>query len=318
MEHEKGLMYFPIGMFAGVMGLAGLSLVWHKCEMFFGAAHVASAAMLAAAYLLMLAVGGTYLLKFIRHGAAVRAEFDNPVKMNFFPAISIGLLLLGIGTLEYNRLLSQSMWVLGAGSQLLFTLVIMVRWLTRSFAVVQLNPAWFIPVVGNILVPICGVEFAGRELSWFLFTVGLVFWVLLFGMNFYRLIFEAPLPNKLLPTLGIFLAPPGAGCVAYLRLAGEVDGLARILLYLTYILVAVLLYMAPRFLRLPYFVSWWAYTFPLCAATLASFGVAGMLGSEVMAGISLILAALSTVVVLTVAARTMQAAMAGELLIKED
>lgn len=51
-------------------------------------------------------------------------------------------------------------------------------------------PAWFIPVVGNIIVPLAGVRFAPAEVSWFFFSIGLVFWIVLLAIVMYRLMAE--------------------------------------------------------------------------------------------------------------------------------
>ncbi|WP_425415989.1 hypothetical protein [Pseudoalteromonas qingdaonensis] len=37
------------------------------------------------------------------------------------------------------------------------------------------NPSWFIPVVGNIIAPITGAKLGYIEVSWFFFSVGIVF-----------------------------------------------------------------------------------------------------------------------------------------------
>ncbi len=70
-----------------------------------------------------------------------------------------------------------------------------------------MSPVWFIPVVGNILVPLAGVVHARRTRSRFFFSTGLIFWIVLQTLFFYRIFFHHPLPEKLLPT---FFHPSGS------------------------------------------------------------------------------------------------------------
>jgi tellurite resistance protein len=51
------------------------------------------------------------------------------------------------------------------------------------------------------------------------------------------------------------------------------DSFARILLYIAWFFVILLLSMARHFLKLDFAVTWWAYTFPLSAVTIASITV---------------------------------------------
>ena len=99
--------------------------------------------------------------------------------------------------------------------------------------IAHLNPAWFIPAVGNILVPIAGVGLGYIELSWFFFSIGILFWIVLFTIIMNRVLFHEPLPAKLAPTLFILIAPPAVGFVSYIGLTGGggIDGFARILFY---------------------------------------------------------------------------------------
>ena len=85
--------------------------------------------------------------------------------------------------------------------------------------------------MGNVLVPVAGVPLGYPEISWFFFCIGLVFWLILLTIIFCRVLFHHPIPDKLMPTLFILIAPPAVGFIAYLRLAGELDSFARVLYF---------------------------------------------------------------------------------------
>ena len=107
-------------------------------------------------------------------------------------------------------------------------------------------------------------------MSWFFFSIGMLFWVILMTIIFYRVLFHHPIDQRLMPTLFILIAPPAVGFIAYLRLAGEVDAFARVLYYSGLFLTLLLFTQVGRFARLGFFLSWWAYSFPLAAISIAS------------------------------------------------
>lgn len=265
------LEHFPIAIFSIVMGMAGLALAWQKAHAVLGIPPVIGAGLRGAVSALFIILLVFYGLKALRYPQAVTTEMRHPVRINFFPTVSISLLLLATAYLESAPEAAFWLWGVGTLLHLGFTLAIFGSWIHHThYDIKHANPAWFIPVVGNIIIPVAGVRLASPELSWFFFSIGLVFWVVLVTIVLYRLFFHEPLPARLTPTLFILLAPPSVGFIAYLGLTGELDAFARILYYTALFLALLLASNAVRFLRLPFFISAWAYSFPLAALTLAT------------------------------------------------
>jgi len=101
--------------------------------------------------------------------------------------------MLSIATIEMNEALSKYLWLFGTGLHFLFTLKIISIWIHHThFEIKHMNPAWFIPAVGNILVPISGIKHFSPEISWFSFSIGLFFWIILLVIFFNRIIFHHP------------------------------------------------------------------------------------------------------------------------------
>lgn len=97
----------PVSLFASVMGTAGLSIAWQRYSETFGLPTSVSTILLFCAYFCLLAVGVVYGYKFIHYRQDVIAELNHPVRANFFSAISIGLLLLAIGTKPLSAPLAE-------------------------------------------------------------------------------------------------------------------------------------------------------------------------------------------------------------------
>lgn len=301
------ISYFPIGLFTSVMGLSGLSIAYQRFEQAFGFHFGVGLVLLLVAYGAFAVIGTVYLTKLVKHTQQVVDEFNHPVKASFFPAIAISLLLLSIGTIETWREAAGLFWVVGAGLQIIFTLVFMSRWISCRCEIIHANPAWFIPVVGNIIVPIAGVDFAHREVAWFFFSIGLFFWFVLLTVIFSRLFFQSQLPPQLMPTLFILAAPPAIGFVAYTKITGEMDGFSHVLFYVAIFFVLLLFSMARSFASIQFYVSWWAYTFPLCAVTIATIAAYNFTGLVMLGWLSAVLLMMATLIVAMVALKTIQA-----------
>ena len=202
---------------------------------------------------------------------AVKKEFQHPIKLSFFPTFSISLLLLSIAFVSSHSEVSKFLWLTGTIIHFFFTLKVVSIWIHKTeFDIKHMNPAWFIPAVGNILVPVAGVSHVSLEISWFFYSVGLLFWVVLLVIFFNRIIFHSPLPEKLLPTFFILIAPPAVGFISYVKLTGDVDAFAKVLYYFGLFLMFLMLSQINTFKKIRFYLSWWAYSFPIAAITIAS------------------------------------------------
>lgn len=316
---DSRLRHFPVAMFSMVMGMAGLTLAWQSAADAGGMPPLIADLLRPLVGLLFVVIGALYAVKLIRYPRSVLGELRHPVQLSFFPTISISLILLGTLALPSLPRIALGVWAVGSLAHLGFTLYVVNSWLHHErFEIHHMNPAWFIPAVGNILVPVAGVPLGFPEVSWFFFSVGLLFWIVLMTIVVYRMIFHQPLPARLMPTLFILVAPPAVGFVSWLRLVGgEPDGFARILFYSGLFLVLLLITQYRRFTRLRFFLSWWAYSFPLGAMTVAAFSMYASVAEPWLAVIAGALLVLVTGVVAVLVARTAVAVARHEICVEE-
>ena len=311
------LKYFPITLFASVMGLAGLSIVLLKMAhvLHFSINWGVTLLYLVCAWFVVLNV--IYAVKWIKYPEEVKVEFNHPVRMHFFPAYSICYLLFAIAFLSVNPAVSRITWWIGAVIHLLLLLRTLYSWFHKNYKLQSFNPAWFIPVVGPILVPVAGVQVANPEISWFFFSIGIIYWIGLLSILLYRVIFHDPLPTKLVPTLFILIAPAAVGFIAYIKLTHSLDPFSRILFYFGVFTVLMLVTMVDKFTKVPFFISWWAYTFPLDAVTLATvlmYELTHFVFFKVLAGIFM---AFTILIIVFVLIKTIQAVSQERLCVPE-
>ena len=312
---ETGLMHLPVSLFATVMGLGGFTLALTLGERTLGLPHIASVAVFILALATFVMVLAVYATKLLRHPDAVNGEWRHPVRLAFFPAISIGLLLLAAGAVEHLPAIAPALWIAGFSLQSVLTLAVIATWIgPRPFQLPQVGPAWFIPAVGNVVVPIAGVPLGFADLSWISFSAGMIFWLLLLALVFHRLVISEPLPPRLQPTLAILIAPPAVAFLSLIRLDPSADGAARLLGGMTFVFAAIVATQLPRMLKAPFSVAWWAMSFPLAALTLATMRYGEMIGQPWLVTVGQGLLALLTVLIAVLVVRTLRLVLRGDLL----
>ncbi len=110
------------------------------------------------------------------------------------------------------------------------------------------------------------------EISKYLWIIGtgFHFFLTLFIIFFNRIIAHPPLPEKLLPTFFILIAPPAIGFVSYVKLTGNIDSFSKILYYFSLFITILLFTQVKIFYKIKFYLSWWAYSFPVSAITIAT------------------------------------------------
>lgn len=299
------------------MSLTGLSVAWRMAHQQFGLFELPSQVFATLAVISFVTLAAAYLGKVIRAPDAAIAEFRHPVASSLFGTVTISLLLLPLVVAPISLLAARVLWIIGAVAMASLAAVIVDRWLGGRFQPAQAAPAWMVPVIGLLDIPLALPTLQWPELHAVrmgALAVGLFFAIPLFTLILSRLVFGEPLPGNLRPSLLILLAPFSVGTSAYVVTSGRFDAFAEAL---TAIMVFLLPVLAVRLRDLrgccPFRVSWWAAGFPLAASAIATFrcesAFPGM-GTTVLAAATL---ALATGAVVWLVVRTLYGVATGEL-----
>ncbi len=311
------LKFYPIMMFAIVMGISGLTIAYQKAGEFLAFPKTIGHTMMYISLALFAIISLIYIIKLFKYPKAIMNEWKHPVRINFFSAISISMLMLAIITREEFSTMGATFWYLGTALHMFMTLYTISFWINHNQEIAHSNPAWFIPIVGNVLVPVGGIGLASDIVLMYFFSVGVFFWIIFLAIIFNRIIFHHQLAQKFLPTLFILLAPPAVAFIAYFKLFGEVDTFAIFLYSIAVFFTFMLAFMFNRFLGLKYFISWWAFIFPLAAMAIAAmvmYHSTGDMFSMYLAYTMLVVTSLMTLVVLY---QTIRHMMMHEICIQE-
>lgn len=308
----------PASMFGIVLGLAGLGSCWRLAHRIWGLPAAIGEAILALALIVWALLIILYAAKWLGAPEQARAELGHPVQCCFVGLIGVATMLAGNALLPYARPVTMLLFLAGLAFTLIFAL-----WRTGLLWQGEREPADTTAVL--YLPAVAGTFVAGASAA----TLGLPGWgALLFGMGFFTwLAIESVLLHRLYtgprmtialrPTLGIQMAPPVVGAVAYLALVpGPPALLAHALLGYGLFQALLLLRLTNWIREQPSAPSYWAFSFggtalaatPMLMLLHGDSGAIATIAPVLFVGANLLIAIL--------AVGTIRLMMAGKLLPK--
>ena len=288
----------PIRFAPAVMSLFGLALAWRALSDLGGWESGFGRLISIGALLLGLVTFGSIVLHQFQKGA-LKETFENP-QLRVLPAcLTVGLMLLSAILVPHMpRLANAMIWIAALGHFLLLAWLIN-GWFRGGLALEIISPVWFIPVVGNIVVPVGAIASGEVMLAWFGFSVGIVLWLMLLPIVFFRLIQGKPMPDELESTQMVLVAPPAIGSVSWSLLAGDqavVPGV--VLLSVAFFLMLTMVPMVLRVISRPFVPANWAFVFPLAALSTGLTTYSILLERDILMGVGLVVLLLVSALIL--------------------
>jgi tellurite resistance protein len=257
-----------------------------------------------------------YVSKWLWAREDALAEFGHPVLCCFIGLVPVSTVLVALAILPYSHAIAVPLFVIGAIGQLSFGVYRSGRLWMGGRKPEMTTPILYLPTVaGSFVSAIVASTLGYQEWSALFFGMGMFSWLALESIIMQRLYLMDALPKPLRPTLGIQLAPPVVGCVAYLGLtSGQPDIFAQILFGYGLLQALILLRLLPWVFQQPFTASYWAFTFGVAALALASlrFVERGMTG--VMESSAVLLFIGANIIIGSIALGTVRLLLRGKLL----
>lgn len=282
--NKPNFINLPVSLFGSVMGLSGISVAYSQFSLYYPsfAPVVKFFDIFTLFVFTMLSLA--YLGKLIFSYVHTKNEFQNPLTKSFFGTITISLLLIPIIINKYHHMTAYIIWLIGVIGTLCFAIYMVHFWIETKHEKTHLTPAWIIPVVGTLDIPLAAHLFPEYSyipyINIMALAIGLFFAIPLLTLIFSRVIFIEKLPYKLMPTLMILIAPFSIGHLSYVMTTGHFDLFAVGLFFLGIFLFLSLL---PQLFRItkvcPFKVSWWAISFPIAGMINSMYSFALHLNS---------------------------------------
>ncbi|CAB49718.1 TDT family transporter [Pyrococcus abyssi] len=298
---------FPPSWFASVMGTGALALVSlaysSRLDLLKNLSIFLTYLNTLVFFLLLI----PWILRWVLYKENAIKDLKHPMMCHFYGTIGIAMLVLSA---DYLMILgkvnvAKTFWTLGTGITIFFSLLIpYLMFIEKEINVKNITPAWFIPPVGLIVIPLTGApllsHFSGitKEvaylINYFSWGSGFFLYLALFAIVMYRFILHEPLPCGIAPAIWINLGPIGAGTSTlyaliknneFIRIKEPLLVLGLIfwgfgVWWLAMAILMTLYYI--RNLNLPYSLAWWAFIFPLGAYVSATHNVAVTFGIGVI------------------------------------
>lgn len=313
-EKISKLQNFPIMFFAVIMGLGGLSVAYKAINETFGVSDIVFQILRFFTFGVFVIISLFYVAKIIKYPQNVKAEFSHPIKLNFFAAFPISLFLLS-ALFSECKVAYNGFFYVALALQTFLTLYIVAFWIKNNMLIQHSNPAWFIPIVGNLIVVLAAKE--SSQILWYYFSIGIFFWIVLFSIIFYRIIFHDQLAQKFIPTLFIMIAPPAIAFLDYIKLGGDFNAFSQILLNLTIFFTLLIFFMTKSFFGIKFFLSWWAFTFPTAAASIAFMKAYRLSEEPIFSYFSIAVFILLCILILIVSFFTIKSIKNGEICVMD-
>jgi tellurite resistance protein TehA-like permease len=289
----------PLNTFAIALGVAGVAETWSAAsavvelptavpQIFWGLAAVALIWLITA-----------HSVRGIRTKSPLREQLRHPAQGPLAAIVPVIGMLLGGDLVAWSPVAGTVLVLVSLTAASVFAGWLVSTWTAGHVELGALHGGYLLPTVAGGFVAAGAADAIGlRDLGWAAFGVASLFWVVMTTLLIARLISRPPLPDALVPTLTVVVAPPAVGGLALFALTDHVSTpLSLAFAGLTAILAIAQIALIPRYRRLAFTLGFWSFTFPVAAVvsyTITWLGVDGVPGAGVIA---VVLAVATTVFV---------------------
>ena len=261
---------FPASLFGIVLGLVGLGNAWRDASHLWQLPPAVGEALMTVAAIVWLALIAGFSTKWIRRPEEARAEIAHPVQCCFVSLVQISTMLMAAVLLPYSRASAVTVFVVGAVATLLFGVWRHGGLWKGNRDIKATTPVLYLPTVAaNFVTAIVASALGWAAWGQLFLGAGLFAWLALESTILQRLFNAEELQPALRPTLGIGLAPPAVGLLAYSSVVpGPPTLLSGLLLGYALLQALLLLRLLPWIAQQPFGPGYWGFTFGLTAVSL--------------------------------------------------
>ncbi|KAL5230916.1 hypothetical protein ABZP36_029692 [Zizania latifolia] len=272
------LLRFPVSAFGICLGVSSQAILWKTIATsapttFLHVTTKVNLVLWCVSVALMCVISAIYGAKVVFFFEAVSREYYHPIRVNFFFAPWIACLFVVIGVpSSVATTLPHWLWYALMAPVLCLELKIYGQWMSggqRRLSKVA-NPSNHLSVVGNFVGALLGASMGLNEGPVFFFAIGLAHYSVLFVTLYQRLPTNDTLPKELHPVFFLFVAAPSVASMAWAKITGEFGLGSRLAYFIAMFLYASLAVRINFFRGFRFSLAWWAYTFPMTGAAIAS------------------------------------------------
>lgn len=202
----------------------------------------------------------------------VIAEMRNPIIASVSPTFTMGTLALSSGLANYgvHSIVIHTLWLLAAITQIFIICYFIKTFIwKKGIKIANIFPSWLILFVGVAVMPLTARDLSGR------FTQGILIFaicafIIIVPIVILRGFIRKDLPEPTIPMLGILTAPASLCLTAYVIQFNSSSAVIVTLYTIAQLLFFLVLTKLPSMLKLPFYPSYAALTFPFVITVTAT------------------------------------------------
>jgi tellurite resistance protein len=300
----------PVSFFSIPLGLVALGIAWQTAASIWVVRGWVSEALIWIGMWLWIFLLVAYAGKWLIRRSNAMAELQHPIQSCFIGLAGVVSLLISIALLKVYRPLASGFFCFGAVWTLAFAVYQTGRLWMGDGKPEALTPILYLPIVAGAFVTASACAAMGY-VDWgkLAFGAGLFTWFAVESVILYRLYTAAPVSPALRPAMGVQLAPPAVGAVAYLSVgagAGAPDMFAYALIGYALLQALILIRLLPWLLQGELSPAWWSFSFAAASLPTAAMKVAAHQDGGAISTVAPYLFVVGNLVVATIAAATIK------------
>jgi exfoliative toxin A/B len=217
-----------------------------------------------------------FLLKVVFHFPHAGAELKTPVPLSVLPTSTMALMLLSVYVKDYFKDYAGArvplvLWYAAVVLHIFIMLLFAKRFII-GFKLGTVFPSWFISFVGIVVASVTAPAMNARPLGQIIFYTGFVLYFIALVLVVWRMLKVRLFPEPARPTIAIFTAPMSLCIVGYFQ-SFPPEQRNPLLIYLMLAIAAIsyvyVLIMMVSLLKIKFYPTYAAFTFPFVISALA-------------------------------------------------
>jgi len=265
------LPLIPASFFGMVLGLSGLANAWRVGARIWQLPALVGEVLTFVSIAVWLLLVAFYTLKWAVAREEALKEVAHPVQCCFIGLVGVATMLVAGGLLPYSHVGAETIFLAGA----IYTLTFSV-WRTGGLwqgerDVAATTAVLYLPsVAGSFVTAIVAAALGFPQWAQLFFGAGFFAWLAIESALLHRLLTGPALPPALRPTLGIQLAPPVVGALAYIGiLQGPADILVHAMIGYGLLQALIMIRLLPWITKEGFSPAYWAFSFGATALATA-------------------------------------------------
>ena len=206
-------------------------------------------------------------IKILMNFGEFRKNMENPVISGSFATYSMAIIILS--SYINNKSVGIIFWYIGIAIHILLIIWFSLKYVPKH-NIETVFTTWFIVYVGIITVSVTAPWFKKLMLGKIAFLFGFVIYLILIPVVCYRVFKVKKIPEPASPVFAVFAAPAALSLAGYINSFPEKNiVIFNLLIFLTVFFYALVLFSMPKLLKIRFYPSYAAFTFPMVISSLA-------------------------------------------------